>query len=583
MASPAQLLPHQQDVVRALDAWFDGPRAAGLVVLPTGAGKSRCASTWLARRVVPRGVRVMWLAHRTALLDQAAAELRRAMPERAVRVVSSAAEPMASLQPTDGLVVASVGTAARRSRRLARWFRAGPALVVLDEAHHAPAPTFRRVLELAERHRARRIGLTATPTRSTPAERPVLSGLFDGHVVARVEVPPLVERGVLARAILVRVPTGAVADDAMTERQARALGRHVELPAAWLRRLATLAPRNETIVRHLVENRARYRPALVVACDVLHAALLTRRLAAAGLRARYVASYRPDGSVEAARETLDMFRRGELDVLVSVDLLVEGVDLPNARSLLLVRPVRSEIAIRQLVGRVLRGPLVGGTADAYVVAFEDTWTRLTHCHVTPAVVASSGIAPCVPPVSQTRSTVDTVPFDALAAADARVSGQGVAIGRADEHRQTARLVVRTTDGESYLIPVLSTQELGWRRLVETAAGLHGRALGAADPAELIATAFPWFEDVPPAAVADVARLLEHLRVGHPPPSVEPIDAPWHPARVAARIVADDLGERARVALLAQQHAAARVLFPSLDDYRTAVEAALRSNAGRLLS
>ena len=96
---------------------------------------------------------------------------------------------------------------------------------MLDEAHHSPARSFRKLLEAARAAGVRIVGATATPTRTTPAERAVLSALFDGNVITRIAVQPLIERSVLARPTLVRLATETVADGDATETELRRLAR----------------------------------------------------------------------------------------------------------------------------------------------------------------------------------------------------------------------------------------------------------------------------------------------------------------------------------------------------------------------
>lgn len=75
--------------------------------------------------------------------------------------------------------------------------------------------------------------------------------------------------------------------------------------------------------------------------------------------------------------TLARFRAGELQVLVNVELLTEGVDLPAVQTVLLCRPTQSEVLLSQMIGRALRGPGVGGTEVAHLVSFHDHWEQFT--------------------------------------------------------------------------------------------------------------------------------------------------------------------------------------------------------------
>ena len=72
-------------------------------------------------------------------------------------------------------------------------------------------------------------------------------------------------------------------------------------------------------------------------------------------------------------EKLEAYRKGELQVLISVNILTEGVDLPATKTVFLTRPTVSAVLMTQMVGRALRGKKAGGTADAYIVCFIDDW------------------------------------------------------------------------------------------------------------------------------------------------------------------------------------------------------------------
>ncbi len=77
--------------------------------------------------------------------------------------------------------------------------------------------------------------------------------------------------------------------------------------------------------------------------------------------------------VKENSEKIHRFRRGELEVLINVEMLTEGVDLPNVQTVFLTRPTTSTILMTQMIGRALRGQKAGGTEKAYVVSFIDNW------------------------------------------------------------------------------------------------------------------------------------------------------------------------------------------------------------------
>jgi hypothetical protein len=78
-------------------------------------------------------------------------------------------------------------------------------------------------------------------------------------------------------------------------------------------------------------------------------------------------------SVKENSEKIKRFRAGKLEVLINVEMLTEGTDLPNVQTVFLTRPTTSTLLMTQMIGRALRGQKAGGTEKAYVVSFIDNW------------------------------------------------------------------------------------------------------------------------------------------------------------------------------------------------------------------
>lgn len=566
------LLPHQRTALADLVLFGRSTAQSGLVVAPTGAGKSRLLATFLAERVAEHGDRVLWVAHRRSLLGQAAAELTRALGGP-VPVLTASELPKTSA----AIAVVSVGSLATRPNAIRRWARHADAWLVLDEAHHAPARTFRRVIEAAKAAGVRVLGATATPTRTALSERSTLAALFDGNVVTRIAMQPLVEQSVLARASLVRLATGTVADDEVTPAELRRLARTGDLSPSWLRRLADLAPRNRAVLNHIAQNRARYGPTIVFAHDVLHAALVARRLRARGLRADYATGERPDGTGGSITDVITRFNTGALDVIVGVDALDEGVDLVRARTVILMRPTRSEIRLRQCIGRVLRGPALGGDAIAYVVIADDHWERVAGFHESIELVRDLFAAPLHDSAGRPpRGTNDELPsFESAArASEGLAAGLPVPTLEVTESCAVARMLTHVA-GRTSVIPINALQLSAWRALHEELVSLARRPLREAEPEALLSRFFSPLLDVPAPPLSDVALVLAHTHATGAPPPIEEIDAIESPLALAKRIRAADLGEIARTDLLRQAYAgSARHLHSSLNDLRASVDAVL---------
>lgn len=383
-SNPLPLYPHQRQAHSALDSWCkQKPSAgAGLVVLPTGAGKTATAVTWLLEWLAGApDRRVLWVAHQRELVDQAAAsfqELARARPTDFscnMRLIHGAGSAGSTLvEPGLRVAVATVQSIwpngdSKRVEALER-FCSGQTIVVVDEAHRAASKSYTELLDVVQsRPKVRLLGLTATPTPSGAAAWQRFRQRFP-HTLITVDPAVLVTGGILARPVFHKVDTHI-----SIEMSAADVRRSLQLdvPDTVLRELAKPA-RDQILVEQWVSQRKLWGKTLVFATSIKHADALTHNLAKAGAPARSIHSRSP----EPRSQTLTWFRTSTDDaVLVSVGMLTEGVDLPDAQTAFLARPTTSPVLMRQMVGRVLRGPKAKGTSLAHLVTFHDDWVNFT--------------------------------------------------------------------------------------------------------------------------------------------------------------------------------------------------------------
>ncbi|WP_170955324.1 DEAD/DEAH box helicase family protein [Ornithinimicrobium cerasi] len=379
---PRTPYPHQEQAWANLDALTEEEqgRRAGLLVLPTGAGKTYTMVHWLLRRLArDPDVRVLWVADQQELVEQAGRvfeELGPTMPKgttREIRVLHGAADSVSHLG-SDALDIACV---TRQSlvgaqfdqgaqKRVATYLQR-PTVVVIDEAHHAVAPQYHRLLDFMQEHASRTVlvGLTATPWPAGTGQVKRLLERFPTRVAA-VEVRDLVRSGVLATPVIHTINTDIFVP-ITTKEAARIVNQ--DIPGDVLRKLDQ-EPRTRTLVRTWVARREEWGKTLVFAPTIENANKLGDAFRDAGATT-WVVHSRAD---EPRREAIAAFRKFDApSVLVSVGMLREGVDLPDARTAFLARPTTSRILMRQMIGRVLRGPSAGGDAHAHVVDFRDRW------------------------------------------------------------------------------------------------------------------------------------------------------------------------------------------------------------------
>lgn len=588
---------HQEEAWQALDGALLKSTVTGqmrgLLVMPTGSGKTYTAIRWLLEKVVAQHIQVLWVAHRHELLIQATREFHklaayaRGRDELRVRVVSGAHCPASAIRSDDDVVVASVNCLARRPDIQRAMTGEREPFLVVDEAHHTPATSYRDLIKLfGEDNRIRLLGLTATPTRTLEDERPMLSRLFGSGVVYQVGYPELIARGILARPIPVRVQTEARPEEGLTAEEFEHMVQFHDLGPSLLNRIAQLTDRNQVIVQHYLENRERYGRTLVFAINVAHAALLAEQLTDHGVRADYVASYRPDGSEGAPAALIQAFRNGELDVLVNVQIATEGVDVPDVQTVLLTRPTQSEILFRQMVGRALRGPLAGGTEIAYVVSFEDHWERFAEWMDPFELVPDMLTEP--PEATTVRSAVagTPIPWEAIR--------EIARIARAIRHPLKAEafeampfgwyLLERDTgvedDPSLYAVFVFEHQVACWQAFFEA---LYVEPAPAISARTLDGMVDDWYDewfgdcDTPVVTKRDVEIALVHRAFGGERPRLTLLEERdvCDPMTVAKVVLDEDLGERARTELLEERHTQlAQVIYPTPRAFRAAVDDAI---------
>lgn len=308
-----------------------------LGVAATGLGKTVifCA---LAREM---GVRTLVVAHRDELIEQAAAKVAEVWPGVDVGVVKGSRDDVHSR-----VVVASVQTLARPSRlaRLLAPTLLGDApfgLVVIDEAHHAAAESYRKVmhaLRCDEPDGPLLLGVTATPDRG---DGKGLDDLFQ-EVTFAYDIRWGIARGYLCDLKGLRVKL----DIDMRNLKVTA----GDYNAGQAGQMLEDADAPTTIVKSWLAHAAGRRT-LVFTPTVATAIAVMDEFKGSGVRAGMV-----DGKmdIDLRRSTLAAFRRGDLDVMVNCMVLTEGYDEPRVDCIVVARPTKSRALYTQMVGRGTR-------------------------------------------------------------------------------------------------------------------------------------------------------------------------------------------------------------------------------------
>jgi superfamily II DNA or RNA helicase len=311
---------------------------SALLVLPTGTGKTTVFAR-VAERYARRGERVLILAHRSELIEQAR---RRLLADTGMRESEVGTEQASRrFAPTDQVVVGSVATL--RGKRLERIPPDYFGLIVTDEAHHARAAGY----EAIYRHlaAARRLGVTATPDRHDG------KGLGKWHQALGYVYEI---RDAIADRFLVPIRARMIFVDAIDLSQVRK--HHGDLDENEVAAVMERAEALHGVAKPTVE-LAGERPTLIFATRVTHARALADVLNGyAPGQARSIDGTSPD---ELRRQTLADFEARRFRYLVNVALFTEGVDIPLTSCVVTARPTESRGLYCQMVGRGTR--LLGAT------------------------------------------------------------------------------------------------------------------------------------------------------------------------------------------------------------------------------
>ncbi len=400
--SGIELYPHQRYAIRKMDqVILNASDYAGLLVLPTGGGKTLTAAYWLMHNILDKGKKVIWVAHRHELLDQAKSSFEKVCyrditenrPSYNWRIISGRHDKPIYIKPTDDIIIASKNSLMHGMDHFIKsWLNVNGdnTFLIIDEAHHATAGEYRGLIENIRSNSKsfRMLGLTATPLRTADNEKGLLKKVFPDDIVYKIDLRELINRGIISEPIFKHIPTDVnMVELFKANNSQEALERIAqdsffdidsignEIAAA----IAGNSKRNNAIVNEYVKNKDTYKQTIVFALNINMAIALNGLFNASGVRSDFVVSNIKDMatnvtiSSEENKIKVQKFRDGQLDVLINVNILTEGVDLPKVQSVFLTRPTKSTIFMTQMIGRALRGEKAGGTKEAYIVSFIDDW------------------------------------------------------------------------------------------------------------------------------------------------------------------------------------------------------------------
>lgn len=323
-----KLFDYQEDMKERIEKALRLHRSV-MAQMPTGTGKTYLLTAVIDSFVSNNPMEKVWIvAHRRELVSQI---------DETVRKFHSY-----SASNTSTLLSSVKAMSIQWLMRHYDEIEEEPGMIVIDEAHHALAKTYKEMWERFPK--AKFLGLTATPCRLNGKG---FTDLFD-VLVQSWDIPEFISKGRLATYDFVSIKS-----DGMTQRLIDSLqkrGADGDYQNKEMDMLLNKKPSIERLYRSL-EEYGKDRKGIVYAINISHAQKITKLYQENGVKAIAIDSKTPAAE---RQQDIEAFKKGDIQVLVNVDIFSEGFDCPDVEFVQLARPTLSLAKYLQMVGRGLR-------------------------------------------------------------------------------------------------------------------------------------------------------------------------------------------------------------------------------------
>ena len=341
-----KLFDYQKDMVMRIEKAFRLYRSV-MAQMPTGTGKTVVLASVVESFLGEHPLKSVWIvAHRRELVSQIQETIERVFSNRLAEKEDGSSDNLIE-KPLDSslFTLRSSLIKAMSIQWLARHYDEigeEPGMIVIDEAHHALAKTYKEMWERFPK--AKFLGLTATPCR--------LNGkgfidLFD-VLVQSWSVPEFISKGRLATYDFVSIKSNGVTQRLIDSLQKR--GADGDYQNKEMDMLLNKRPSIERLYRSF-EEYGKDRKGIVYAINISHAKKIVELYQEHGIKAVAIDSKTPAAERQA---DIEAFKKGDIQVLVNVDIFSEGFDCPDVEFVQLARPTLSLAKYLQMVGRGLR-------------------------------------------------------------------------------------------------------------------------------------------------------------------------------------------------------------------------------------
>ncbi|WMJ74100.1 DEAD/DEAH box helicase family protein [Cytophagaceae bacterium ABcell3] len=366
---------------------YSYPKTGAFLVMPTGSGKTFTMVKWLFDQFLKEKhttARVLWLSHRTELLEQATREIESVKWNSEIKVEVNPVfhnHYFGEEYFNKGFIICSCHKASGKYFDILKALKFD--LIIVDESHRASGETEMYGTILRKLEYKALIGLSATPYRGGGVEQETLATHF--HLdKSQKNIQPSVVASVTLEDVKKENPKiFSEPEFVYVDTQAETiLGEDF---SDYLDKLKSRQERNSFILESYInlKKEKNFRSALFFCIDCEHANQIAEMLNECGQKAQVFhmgkitrEGCQPDVTGDSISDfdrfrIIQDFRTGKIECLVTVGLLTEGFDVPNIDAIFLTRPTFSTVLMTQMIGRGLRGPAVGGSEKCLIVDFHD--------------------------------------------------------------------------------------------------------------------------------------------------------------------------------------------------------------------
>ncbi|KAJ7630892.1 P-loop containing nucleoside triphosphate hydrolase protein [Roridomyces roridus] len=362
LSTKVTLRPYQEQCLQACTEALETASRIG-VSLPTGSGKTTVFISLLSRIAPPRA------AATKSLIVVNSVELAQQIEQGAKHKASGSAD----------VTVATYQTL-RQPERVKKFDPASLKAIIIDEAHHAAAPSYRRLLahfDAEIKHPDKDFAVPVLPHRIPIIGFSATFSRHDGLALGSV-----FERIVYHRDFIGMIKEQWLCDVRFTSVHANLNlkdvtinSRNGDFNPTSLAQVVNTETVNKLVVKAWLDKAGPARKSTLVFCvNVAHVEALTSTFRGFGIDARYVYSGTP---VDERRALIASFKAGQFPVLINCAILTEGADIPNIDCVVVARPTRSRNVFAQMIGRGMRLSPDTGKTDCRIIDFVDSTSRVS--------------------------------------------------------------------------------------------------------------------------------------------------------------------------------------------------------------